>query len=145
MKQLIIPLVFLLAACVSEGTKKDAPHHSSNSVVSLCTIAERPEPYVGKSVKIRARHSIVKNYESFFSDANCGKSTISEGSRKHSDRSVNDFHAAGDKICKDRKIESLCSLEADVVVEITIRVDDEGELVADPIHIDSFQYLPSPD
>lgn len=134
----------LLVGCGSAEIRRSATKPLSDlaSIVSLCTIAEHPEPYLGKVTRIRARYSVVKHYDSFFAGANCpAKSTIAEGSRKDATKSVVDFYQEGDRLCKAREIESLCTLEADMVVDLRIRIDSDGELVADPIRIESFNYL----
>lgn len=134
-----------LAGCSSEKIRTIAPNTLpvQAEIISVCTIAENPERFVGKVTKIRAGYSVVKQYDSFFTGTNCSKKiSIAEGSRSNSDKSVADFNRAGDKLCKARNIQSLCTLEANLVAEVKIRIDTDGELVADPIRVESFTYLP---
>lgn len=146
LRKAAIAFAIILAGCGSAEIRPTATAPASDQAptISLCAIVAHPEPFIGKVTIIRARYSVVKHYDSFFSGVNCpAKSVIAEGSRKDSGKSVSEFNRAGDRLCKTRKIESLCALEADLVVEVRIRRDTDGELVADPIRVENFTYLPA--
>lgn len=145
LKQTVVSaFTLLLLGCGSVETRTHASESASElAIVSLCDVTKNPDMYLEKVIKVRANYSVVKHYDSFFSGADClAKFSIAEGSRKDSDRSVKEFFQAGDSVCKERNIESLCTLKADVVVVVRLRKDTDGEIVADPIHVDSFTYLP---
>ena len=138
-----ISLVLCLGACVASPQADSDFRTVPLEVVSICTITANPDRFIGKIAAIQARYGVVKFQTSFLSDDACdGKSIISLGSESAGDRSVAEFQRFGDQLCVQRGTSSLCTLEADVLMDVRIRIDANGVLVADPIRVVEFTYLP---
>ena len=143
---LTVLLVTSLLGCASEEARKRPVGlvDTASAVVSFCNIAERPQDFVRVEIRTQATYRTVKYADSYFASDECeGKSALGEGNRRSADQTLTTFDQAGDRLCKIRKIESLCVLEAKMLVDVRIRLSDEGTYVVDPTHVESYEYLPA--
>jgi hypothetical protein len=135
----LILICSILLGCASTGS---VDRYADAPLKTICEINEG-HGAADEVVKIKANFHLVKDYASFFSEGSCkGNETLAEGNRAQADKSVKKFLAEGERLCNDSSTASLCTLEAEVVATVKLRVGSSGRFVADQIHINQYKYLP---
>jgi hypothetical protein len=112
------------AACSAPGSARvDVPN------ISICEFNAHPRNYLGKTIVVSAIHHTIEGYEDYLTDA-CSDQNFLGIDEWSQNASVREYERARKKECAGGG--GLCSLTANVVVELTIEMGAGGHLVSGP-------------
>jgi hypothetical protein len=92
---------------------------------SICQINDHPENFLGKTVVVSATHKMVIGYVDYLTDQTCSNSNSLGISDWAGNASVHNYELAVEQECAGK---GLCTLSANVVVELTIEIGTGGHI-----------------
>ena len=133
--KLTLAVGVLLAACSSGAPRTSVP-------TSVCAINSDRAAHVGKVVTVAATYKTDSAHFEYLLDPSCGTGGIlgiglKDGSRA---RSVEDFYAASEELCKRRDAVFLCNIHGEIVAEGTIVPGDDGRLKFNLLSVSSYRF-----
>jgi hypothetical protein len=92
---------------------------------SICQINDYPKNFLDKTVVVAATHKMVIGYVDYLTDQTCSSSNTLEISDWARNASVRSYELAVERECAGK---GLCTLSANVVVELRIEVGTGGHI-----------------
>lgn len=124
-----IPVLFILLAVAQIGSAQAQELQES---VSVCTIRERPDLYLGKVVTVRANYTTDSIHYEYLTDTGCRYGTLDIGLRvPEREASVDAFKAARRTLCESEDKRYLCIVDGVVTVRGRIAEAPDAHLQPD--------------
>lgn len=137
----VLACIGLTSGCASERISDQFPHIKSTPV---CAITESPKNFIGLRVVVRARYMTDGSTYTYLLDPECSGDNVIDVSNLASkgNESVQAFRKSRKDACAAKGRPLLCTIEADLLAEVTVIEGRDGWVAIDLEKIIDYQLRP---
>jgi hypothetical protein len=143
----IIPALFLFLTigCTPHHRQRGHNHIESHQInpaetTRICDIQKKPHSYMGSIVRISGNYKSDHMYYTYLLDTSCithRTLDVDHPANTSGDKSVHRFFSTEDRLC-NKKTGTVCPISWNIVADILIKEQGNGELVAELKHVEEF-------